>query len=116
MAAAKKSNVYTLTPKNQRLQSKKKPPVNRQPQTHKEMTRKIPEPDDDMVRLQNAIKDSGLDEDEIAKETGVSWYSIHNICIGLAKYPRNSTVEKILNACGVERQWVKICIKRGKSR
>jgi predicted transcriptional regulator len=53
--------------------------------------------------LQYAIQTSGLTAAQIAAEALCSWQTVQRIIDGASKQPRNSTVERILLACGVTR-------------
>jgi predicted transcriptional regulator len=54
--------------------------------------------------LQYAIQTSGLTAAQIAAEALCSWQTVQRVVDGASKQPRNSTVERILLACGVTRK------------
>lgn len=91
----------------QGTETRKRPRVNRLPQTHAEMTRKVREPDEFMTFMQNAIKDSGREYYRIAADAMVHFQTVKNIAEGTTRFPANATCDRILSACGLVRKVVR---------
>ena len=81
----------------------KKPPVNKLPQTEKELKKRTKEPDNILVSLQNIINESGMSYIDISCKALIGYTTISRIMDNTTRRPVNSTVDSILSACGYER-------------
>ena len=92
-----------------------RPRVNRLPQTHEEMTRRVREPDEFMTTMQNVINDSGKSYIDIACAAQVHFQTVRNIAEGTTRFPANSTCDRILAACGYRREVMRVEGRRKKA-